>query len=344
MKEKVYLAIMVAVIGGCNPKQDQVKTPETKIIAVAVTEAKSELVAINLKYSGTVEPSQAIPLTFQTTGKVEKVLVDIGDNVKKGQLLATIDKTDLQNIYDIARTKYDQAKDAYDRLKSVHDQGSMPDIKWVEMETNLEQAKLSLELSKNNLDKCNLRAPVNGIVGSRNIEPGMSSVAILPAPIELVDINTVFVKISVPENEIGRIKKRDKASFIVAALNNRPFQGEVIKVSPIADPLSRTYEAKIIVNNPDHDLKPGMVCDVTLNLKSDKELVLIPYQSASMDKDGHVFVFVVNTKQKIVKKQIIQPGNYQGGEFLEVVSGLTPGQIIVSGGKEKLSDNSLISL
>jgi RND family efflux transporter MFP subunit len=343
MKKVACIAMAIAILTGCNPKQSQKLTPEEKTMAVTVSEVKSERVTVNLRYSGTIEPSQTIPLTFQTAGTVEKVLVDAGDEVRKGQLLATIDKSNSRNMYDITKSKYLQAKDAYDRLKSVYDKGSLTEIKWVEMETNLEQAKSSLELAENNLDKCNMYAPVNGIIGRRNIEPGQSSISISSAPFELVDIKTVYVKISVPENEIGKIKKGIKAEFLVSALNDKKYQGEIINVSPVADVISRTYDAKIAVSNTNLELKPGMVCDVVLNLAAEKEMLLIPYQSVSKDTEGKEFVYVVDRTDKRVKKQIIKTGNYSG-ENLEVLSGLSLGQVIVREGKEKLSDNSLISL
>ena len=343
MKKLIYPAILIAILTGCNSKQNQEKTLEEKSVTVSVSEVKSERKEVNLRYSGTIEASQTIPLTFQTSGTVERVLVDAGDVVKKGQLLATIDKSNSQNMYDITLSKYQQAKDAYDRLKSVHEQGSLSEIKWVEMETNLEQAKSSLALSKSNLDKCNMLAPLDGIIGRRNIEPGMSSIGISSSPFELVEISTVNVKISIPENEISKIKKGEKASFVVSALNNKHFEGVITNISPVADAFSRTYEAKISLKNPNLELKPGMVCDVTLNITTEKEMVLIPYQSASKDKDGNTFVYIINSEQKRVKKQIIHEGNYNG-DNLEVISGLFKGQMIVSEGREKLTDNSLINL
>jgi len=341
MKRVVYPAIIVVLLTGCNPNQNQEKTALARSTAVSISEVKSQRMEVNLRYSGTVEASQTIPLTFKTTGTVEKVLVDAGDEVKKGQLLATIDKNDNQNMYEIADSKYQQAKDAYDRLKTVHDKGSLSEIKWVEMETNLAQAKASLELSKNLLEKCSMRAPVNGIIGRRNIEPGMSSIVLTSSPFELVEITNVYVKIAVPENEIGKIKKGDNAGIVVSALNNKQYEGKITNISPVADPFSRTYDAKITVKNQHLELKPGMVCDVILNLKTEKELVLVPYQSVTKDKEGNTFVFLVDSNRKTVKKQIIKTGNYNGDK-LEVLSGLTQGQMIVNEGKEKLSDKSLI--
>lgn len=335
--------MIIAILTACNSGQNKDQNAKEKAIIVTAVTVKSERTETNLRYSGTIEASQTIPLSFQTTGTVEKVLVEAGDAVKKGQLLACIDKSSSQNMYEIALSKYQQAKDAYDRLKSVHNQGSLSEIKWVEMETGLEQAKSSLELSKNNLDKYNMRAPVDGIIGKRNIEPGMSAIGISSAPLELVEITTVNVKISVPESEIAKIKKGEKASFTVSALNNKEFEGVITNVSPIADAFSRTYEAKISLKNPNLELKPGMVCDVTLSITTEKEMVLIPYQSVSKDKEGNAFVYTVDSQTKRVKKQIIQTGNYNG-DNVEILTGLASGKLIVNEGKEKLTDNSLISL
>lgn len=343
MKKIIYLTSLIALIYGCNNNETQVISQNEQRIPVNVIKVTIGKTNSGLSYSGTIEPFQSVPLTFQSNGTVEKVLADAGDAVKKGQLLATLDNTDIQNIYNISLAKYQQAKDAYDRLKSVHEQGSLPDIKWIEMETNLSQAKSSLDISRNNLNKCNLYAPQKGIIGKRNIEPGMSALTVTSAPFELVNIESVYVKISVPENEIGKIKKGMKALFRVSALGNHEFEGYITKISPIADAISRTYEAKILVNNKDEAIKPGMVCDVTVNQQIEKEVLLIPFQCVSKDAQGKPFVFTVDTINKKAKKQTIEKGNYYGNS-LEVLSGLVQGQIIVSEGKEKLADNSLISL
>jgi len=342
MKKLIIPAIALCMLVACNPKQNQDSLSGTKPIPVTTVMVKQEKVVTALRYSGTVEAYQSIPLTFQTAGTVEKVLVEAGDIIQKGQLLATLDPTDAKNMYGITLSQYQQAKDAYDRLKSVHDKGSLPEIKWVEMESKLEQAQSSLNLAKNNLDKCNMYAPVNGIVGRRNIEPGMSSISIASAPLELVDIRQVYVKISVPENEVAKIVKGMKAGFTVSALNDKEFKGEVANISPVADRISRTYEAKILVPNPELTLKPGMVCDVKMETSMEKELVLVPYQSVSKDNESRTFVFLIDPEVKRVRKQVIRTGQYLDSG-LEVVSGLVAGQMIVNEGKEKLSDSSLIA-
>ncbi len=342
MKKMIIPAMALCMLIACNPRKSQDSLPGTQPITVTTIKVKTEKVVTELRYSGTVEAYQSIPLNFQTTGTVQKVLVDAGDIVHTGQLLASLDPTDANSLYEITLSQYQQARDAYDRLKSVYDKGSLPEIKWVEMESKLEQAQSSLNLAKNNLGKCQLYAPVNGMVGQRNIEPGMSSISIAQAPLELVDIRQVYVKISVPENEVAKIIKGMKATFTVSALNDKEFKGELVNISPVADRISRTYEGKILVPNPEFSLKPGMVCDVKMETSMERELILVPYQCVSKDNENNAFVFLVDPEGKRARKQVVQTGQYHDSR-LEVISGLVTGQTIVVEGKDKLSDNSLIA-
>jgi len=341
MQKTMILSAIVIILFGCKQKQDNVKQ-EVTTIKVKAQAVQTFNGLSNLRYSGTVEASQTIPLTFQSSGTVEQVLVQEGDAVRKGQLLATVDKADNQSIYNSSLAMYQQAKDAYDRLKQVYDNGSLSEVKWVEMETNLKKAQSQLEVAKSSLDKCNLYAPASGVIGKRNIEPGQSAISSF-APLELVKIETVLVKISVPENEIGKIKKGMNAGFTISALDNKQYEGTITNVGVVADQFSRTYEVKITVKNPELEIKPGMVCDVVLNTSAEKTMVLVPYNSVTKDIEGNSFVFVVTPDKKTVKKQVVKVGGYQTNG-LEITSGLTADQTIVIEGKEKLFDNSLISL
>ena len=341
MRRNLILFAVLIVMASCGQKQEVVKKESDSIrVKTKVVQTVNSL--SNLRYSGTVEAAQTIPLTFQSSGTVEQVLVQEGDVVRKGQLLAVVNKSDNQNIYNSSLASYEQAKDAYDRMKQVYEKGSLSEVKWVEMETKMKQAESQMQISKNNLDKCNLYAPTSGIVGTRNIEPGQSSISI-SSPIELVKIETVSVKISVPENEIGKIKKGLTATFTISALDNKSFEGTITNVGVVADQFSRTYDVKMKVNNSNLEIKPGMVCDVILNTTTGKEMVLVPYNAVSKDTEGNSFVYVVSPNQKCVRKQIIKVGGYQSSG-LEVINGLVINQTIVVEGKEKLSDNSLICL
>jgi RND family efflux transporter MFP subunit len=339
MNKVAYFVLCILVLTGCK----QTKTEGIADPKIEIAEVQQVSTSGALQYSGTIEPTQTIPLTFQAQGTVLKVLVNAGDPVKAGQLLAVVDKADAQSMYEMTLAKYQQAKDAYDRLKQVHDKGSLPEVKWVEMESNLQQAQSSVALSRNNLKKCNLYAPESGVIGKRNIEPGMNSLGNLNAPIELVKINTVYVKVAVPENEINLIKKGQKASFTVSALDNKEFEGTVTNVGVVADAVSRTYEVKITVSNTKMELKPGMVCDVKLNVEAKRVVVGVPLQAVDKDNDNRNYVYIVNVASKTVSKRLVSVGSYQG-DFVEILSGANLGEKVVTGGLHKLSDNSKVSL
>jgi RND family efflux transporter MFP subunit len=340
MKTELKILALLLITSSCTHKQESL-TREEKISHVTIQTVRTAKNESLLHYSGTVEASQTIPLTFQSTGIVTKVYVEEGDIVKKGQILAVVDMVDNQSIYDASLAKYQQAKDAYDRLKGVHERGSLPEIKWVEVETGMKQAESMLHLAKSNLEKCTMLAPENGMIGRRNVEPGQSALMAI-APMELVNIESVVVKVSVPENEINKIHKGLKASFSISALENKTYEGEITNVGIVADRISRTYRVKIDAKNPNLDIKPGMVCDVFISIGSGRDVLLVPYKAVSKDIDGNSFVFVVSDNIKSVKKQNVKIGNYHGSE-IEVLGGLIAGQTIVVEGKEKLSDSSLIS-
>lgn len=341
MQRNLLLFAILLTMAGCKQNQETVTNKVTSI-KVKTQTVQTTTGLSSLRYSGTVEAAQTIPLSFQSSGTVEQVLVQEGDAVYKGQLLAVVNKTDNLSFYNSAQADYQQAKDAYDRLKQVYDKGSLSEVKWVEMETNLKKAESQLELAKNSLDKCNLYAPTSGWVGKRNVEPGQSALSSF-SPIELVKIETVLVKLSVPENEIGKIRKGMIAAFTISALDNKSFEGIITSIGVVADQFSRTYEVKMKVENSNLEIKPGMVCDVVLSTNSKKEMVIVPYNSVTKDSKGKSFVYVISPDQKSVRKQIITVGGYQSSG-LEILSGLTNNQIIVVEGKEKLTDNSQIIL
>jgi RND family efflux transporter MFP subunit len=336
-------ATSMVILTACGHNQEKEPANEEN----RVVKVKAEVVRVKeditrLHYSGTVEPFRTIPLSFENVGTVKSVLVQEGDMVRKGQVLATIDKADDETLNKAAVAKYRQAKDAYDRLKSVYEKGSLAEIKWVEIETTLREAESQMQLSQSSIRKCTLRAPVDGMIGKRDVEPGQFSLS-LESPIELVKIGKILVKISVAENEISKIIKGQKATFSIPALNEKKFEGTVTNVGVVANFISRTYEVKVLASNPKFEIKPGMVCDVYLNTEHKNSCLMIPKNAVSKDNEGNNYVFVISGDKKSAKTQIVTIGNYLSNG-IEIFDGLRPGQLVIIEGKEKLSDNSLISL
>jgi RND family efflux transporter MFP subunit len=164
------VALAVIMLAACADK----KAPEQKekIIPVKVMDIARSTTLSERNYIGTVEESTAVSLGFSGMGTVEQVFVSEGQQVRRGQTLATLNSATAQNALATAQASLQQAQDAFERLTKLHDNGSLPDIKFVEVETGLQKAKAMEAIARKNLDDCRLCAPVDGVVARRSAEPG----------------------------------------------------------------------------------------------------------------------------------------------------------------------------
>jgi RND family efflux transporter MFP subunit len=330
------MAMVVCLFAACSKQKG---TPaQEKTIPVKVMEIAAGLVAGDKNYVGTVEESVAVSLSFSLMGTVEEVFVQEGQRVRKGQLLAALNTATAENSCQASLAKLRQAQDAYDRLAKVHENGSLPDIKLVEVETGLQQAKSMAEISKKNLDDCRLYAPRDGVIASRNIEAG-SSVNPAQAAFKLISVDKVFVKIPVPENEIGGIAEGQAAHVIVAALDNAAFSGKVEMKGVSANAMSHTYEAKIGISNPQLQIMPGMVCKVTLAGNSNTEVIVVPNRAVQISADGRRYVWLAESG--VAKRRFVKTGNLTDSGIV-ITEGLSAGDRLIIEGFQKVSEGMKI--
>mgnify|MGYP000878092922 CR=1 FL=1 len=168
---------------------------------------------------------------------------------------------------------------------------SLPDMKWVEVESKLEQARSMERISRKNLEDRNLYAPFGGVIGKRMVEAGENVQPGQPV-FSLLRIEAVNVKIAVPENEVATLG--DQAAMIkVAALGGQCFEGKVTEKGIVANPISHTYEAKIRLENPSGALLPGMVCDVRLSGEESVPAIALPNNAVLIANDGGRFVWKI---------------------------------------------------
>ncbi len=321
-----------------NKEQEKGDTAEVSRVKFKTETLKLSSRPQELKYSGTLEAWKTFPLSFQRSGNVEAIYVEEGDAVKKNQLLASLDPKDAEQTLAMATAKRKQAEDAYGRMKQLYDRGSLAEIKWVDIKTKLNQARSAESLAKSNLKKSKLYSPVQGFVGQRKIEVGMSGLK-LEAPFQIVQIKKILVKVAVPENEIGRIRKNQVARIVVGALNDKCFKAKVKYIGIVANQFSRTYAVKLEVNNPDFALKPGMVCDVTINTGQESEALTLPFKAVSTNEKGEPFVYLWLGNKAVM--QLVSLGNYRGNR-IEILKGVKPGDCVILDGKEKLLGNDLV--
>ena len=336
MKRLVYILIVaVVLLAGCKGKE---QNTDERIISVNVKVIEEETFGEKRTYVGTIEASEAITLSFEAGGNVKDVFVKVGDNVHAGQLLARLDKTSAQSSYDAAKSTLEQAEDGYRRAKQLHDNGSLPEVRWVEIQTKLAQAQSMENISRQALEHCDLYSPASGVIGSKMIEQG-TNVSPLQQAFKLMNIRQLKVKTSIPENEISKIKIGKKAVVTVPAADDETFEVEVIEKGIEANVLSHSYEVKCIFTGDHEKLLPGMVCKVTMDEPENTGYV-IPSRAVQTMADG---IGVWKIKNGHAERCIVKSNKYVADGVL-VMEGIEMGDTIVTEGYQKLFDSAKVEI
>ena len=331
--------LVLLLLGGCQGEEIQKETvAPVRVEPLVVTAA---VPAGTHRYSGTVEEESGTPLSFATAGTVQTVHIRLGQHVRAGQLIATLDSTSLQSSYHAARASLEQAEDAYRRMKTLHDRGSLADIKWVEVQSKVEQARSLEQLAAKSLRDARLYAPYAGVISEKSVEVGQN---VLPgAPVaRLAATSALKVRIAVPEAEIAGIAIGQEARMAVPALDGETFTGRVVERGITAHPLSRSYEVKIQLEGAHGALMPGMVAEVSLAaVHAGESRCVIPARLVQIDEQNRTFVWSVAHGR--AHKCFITPGDYTA-EGLEVLSGLHPGDVIIAKGSQKVCEGTEVAL
>jgi RND family efflux transporter MFP subunit len=335
----IYLVTTICLITTSCSNTETVK--EKTAIDVKVLSTQKTEVFTGQSFSGTIEESSASTISFSVGGTVKTIDVSPGQRIAKGQLIATLDPTQVQSAFDAAEATLNQAKDAYDRLAKLHDNNSLPEIQWVEVESKLKQAQSAYDISRKNLKDTRLYAPFSGYVKDKSVEVGTNVVPGMPV-IDLVTIDNVKVCISVPETEISKISIGNDVNIQVPALENRIFVGKINEKGVSANSLSRSYEVKAVVRNSDNSLLPGMLCTLFWTGDGGNEsAILVPTNVVQLDNSNRNFVWVA-ADGKAVKKYV-ELGQFAGDKVI-VVSGLSEGENLIVEGQQKVSDSMKVNI
>ena len=339
MKNIVLLLMLALLIVGCGESQQvQKQKPPIRVVTETASGANT---ALQRTYSGIVEENEAVSVSFTGMGVVKKVLVSEGQKVAKGQLIAEMDDTQARNMLDVAKATLSQADDAIKRYKMLYDNGSLPEVQWVEIQSKHSQAKSQLEAAQKNLADCRLIAPESGIIGKKLVGAGETA---LPAQavVTILDINSVKIKVSIPEKEISDINDGTKTDIKVEAANIN-LNGGKIEKGIVADALTHTYDVRINVKNQNQKLLPGMAAEVSFDFggvqATAQNRITLPVTAVQKRFDGTFFVWTIGNDNTAHRTQVTTGA--LSGNRIEILSGLHGGEKVVIEGWQKLSENTL---
>lgn len=320
------------LLTGCTEKARKMEKKNIKVETISV--GNTNLGGMK-DYVGTIEEKMGSTLSFEIAGNITSIRVDEGDRVSKGQLLATINPTTVKEAHRATLTTLKQAEDAYRRFLPLHQSGTISDMKWVEIESKLEQAKAAESIARQQLSHSTLTAPFSGVIAAKNVDMGTYVLPGQPV-LKLANVAQVNAKVSVPEAEISHLHVGDKVKLTVTALSGAVFYGTISEKGIDANPISHTYDIKVGITNPQGRLLPGMVCNAQIQGSAASPAhIIVPPQSVELDVDNSRFVWtVVNGK---AHQQPVTIGDFEGDGII-ILSGLHTGDQVIINGQQKVSE------
>lgn len=335
IRHLMFIPLSILLIG-CGEKTDT-KQQYAPAIPVEV-EVVNFTDGTNFRnYVGTLKSEVKMSLSFPLGGNLTDIYVHNGQKVKKGAIIAKIDETTAKSMHDMALASLNQAEDGYERLKKVHEEGGISDVRWVQMETDLEKARQAEISTRKHLEDCTIYAPQDGIVsmGDRVVGEYMRP---SEAFCHLIDVNKLFIEFSIPEKEIGLINIGDKAYADIQALNVVDILAEIADKSILSNPFGHTYTVKAKVNLDGKDALPGMVVKIRLNSTAEEGMV-VPASCVQTVSDGLAVWAVKNGRSY---RRVIEVSDFVKNGVL-VQKGLEYGDTIVTVGYQKLYNGAKVS-
>lgn len=339
------------VFTGCGAKEAETDQPqEEKAVLVATGKAVTDNISSIAIVNGKIAADMEVSILPKMGGKVAEVNFQVGDKVRKGDVLVRLESTELQAQLQQARAGLAMAKANYEsaqanlaRTKSLFEQGAVSQQQLEAAQTAVatgspDSASASVQLMEAQLANTIIKSPADGIVASRTVEVG--EMASQMPVMTIVDIEKVKVKTSVTEGEVNKLKLSQKVDVIVSAVGEEPFAGTIVTISPAADSQSNTFPITIEIPNGEHKLKPGMFAEIKLALET-KENVLVLSKQAVIDSGDKKYVYVVQDN-KAIQTEIAT--GVEDDTRVEVLSGIKDGDDIVLTGQNKLQNETPVTI
>ena len=341
------IALCSMLIVACGQKKKETAQaplvdPNAKpLVKLAMVE--EEPVAQIQVYSATIVGEIKNNIAPSSPGRISRIKVEVGDNVRKGQVLVEMDETtlsqqemQLKNL----ETEFNRIDQLYEtefnRIDQLYKVGGVSKSEWDNVNLQLEVARKSFQTLKENT---RLQSPIDGVVTARNYDNGdlYSGQAILVVQ----KITPVKITINVSEQYYSKVSKGDEVSIELDAYPGETFTGKVSLIYPTVDAMTHTFPVEINVANADQKLRPGMFARATLNLGTLNHVVVPDLAIEKRSGSGDRFVYVYNNGKVSFTK--VELGQRLGDRY-ELISGVPNGAQVVIAGQAKLADGKEVEV
>jgi len=352
MKKTILIIIAIvaslALIGFVLNKNKAENKAKTDIVAeknasvsVKVAQVKTEEVNLDFLANGSFEPIQELTFSAEKSGKVISVLAKEGDYVTVGQTLATM-RGDVINVNaQTANAAYQNAKSDYTRYENAFQTGGVT-------KQQLDQAKLALTNAESNLKQANInvgdtriKAPINGFINKRHIEPGSILTGMPATPMfDIVNVSKLKLNVTVNESQVASLKLGNTITITSSVFPDKTFSGKITFIAAKADETLNFPVEIEITNNSDKSLKAGMYGTANFGSKQKQQLKIVP-REAFVGSVSNNEVFVV--ENGIAKLKKVTAGRILGDQ-VEIINGLSDGDTVIITGQINLQDGNAVEI
>ncbi|CUH97030.1 hypothetical protein P22_3156 [Propionispora sp. 2/2-37] len=333
--------------------QSKEMTVTAKSVSVTVSSASIEKKIPKLTLTGSIEAETSVIVSAKTVGRVEKVLVENGQQVQAGQELVRLESVELANnvrkaqqSIESMQAAYDNAEADYNRTLQVYQQGGISKQSLDSAQKSLRQAQSELSSAYANLDTANslytdavVVSPVSGRVAGKSVSVGqvIGSTGTMGNSAQLMtveNIQQVYAVVNVEQKDMGAIQAGMEAEVTVDAYPGEVFKGRVEVINPVAETSNRMFKTKIKLDNAAGKLKPGMFVKVNIVIGAETQVLAVP-QSAIYQKQGLYYVFAAEGGKAI--RKLVEIGELLG-EKIEIKSGIPENTRVVTSNINNLKD------
>ena len=337
--KKIFLKSMfaVAAVAMVSCGSEQAEKQEEAVVALPLIEAQtvtSRAVAQQAVFTGLVEAQVVNNIAPQQPLRIKEIRFDVGDHVKKGDLLVVLDASSLAQ----AKAQLDNAKKEYERTNELYEFGGASKSEWDSRRLQYEVA----ETTYNNLvENTTLISPISGVVTARNYDKGDMYTG---QPVLVIEqIKPVKIMINVSEPFFGKVKKGMPVSITLDAYGEEVFKGKIARIYPTIDQATHTFQIEVTIPNNNERVRPGMYARVTLSYGKQNNVVIPDRAVQKLMGSGDRYVFVYNPADSTVRYSKVELGRRLDNEF-EVFSGVKSGEMVVTKGHMGITNGAKVEL